>query len=149
MNAFLGFLIAMMTRIAVIPKGHIPAHANLVTPEMERTVQVGKVLVSLLLLLLSFVVNKTPRWSKVVLVMYKCRYIPFLSFAFFFFSFPSILFILFYFISHFFLFNLIPFIFSLLPLLFFPSLPFLFWLFSFPLLYFHLSIRNDPMCADI
>lgn len=64
MNAFLGHLIAMTTRIAVIPKGHIPAHANLVTPEMERTVQVGRkgyLLVSLLLLLLSFVVNKTPR----------------------------------------------------------------------------------------
>ena len=91
----------------------------------------GSFLVSLLLLLLSFVVNKTPRWSKVVLVTYKCRYIHFLSFAFLFFSFPSVLFILFYFISHFFLFNLIPFIFSLLPSPFFSSLPFFFSFFHF------------------
>jgi len=38
MNAFLGHLIAMLMRIAATHKARTPAHANLVTPETERTV---------------------------------------------------------------------------------------------------------------
>lgn len=107
----------------------------------------GSFLVSLLLLLLSFVVNKTPRWSNlfshVKVSLYSFLFLPSFSFLFH-------LFFLFYFIffpiSVFSIQFLLSSLFS--PLLFLPSLPFLFWLFSFPLLYFHPSIRNDR-CAQI
>lgn len=75
MNAFLGHLIAMLTRIAAIYKVHTPVHANLVTPETERTVLVRWVLcLSCCCCLLL-----TRRW---LVVAFFFLFFPFLSFHF-------------------------------------------------------------------
>ena len=130
MSAFLGHLIAMLTRIAVTHKVHTPVHANLLTPETERTV-----LVRWVLFLSSCYYFLLPRiWSNI----FKCRLYPFYSLSFILFtSFP-------------FLFSLLPspfidlFFFSLFP---FSLLPFAFFayfmrfsFFSFPLLSFPSSM---------
>ena len=109
MNAFLGHLIAMLTRIAVTHKVHTPVHANLLTPETERIVLVRWVffLSSCCFLLLTRI------WANIV----RCRLYPFISL-------PFILFISF------------PFLFSLLPspfidLSFFSFFPFSLLRFAF------------------
>lgn len=140
MNAFLGHLIAMLTRIAAIYKVHTPVHANLVTPETERTVLVRWVLcLSCCCCLLL-----TRRW---LVVAFFFLFFPFLSFHFL--AFPlvssplSILltFLLFFFSS----FLFFPFFsFSLHSLLFFR----LFFAFFYPLLPFSSIISNDR-CTQI
>ena len=109
MSAFLGHLIAMLTRIAVTHKVHTPVHANLLTPEMERTVLVRWVL--FLSSCCCFLLTRM--WSN----FFKCRLHPFISLPFI-------------------LFTSFPFLFSLLPspfidLSFFSFFPFSLLRFAF------------------
>lgn len=167
MNAFLGHLIAMLMRIAATHKARTPAHANLVTPETERTVLVRWVL----FLSCCCYLLLTRRWSKVFsvafylsfpFIFFLCLAFLFLSFPFLFFPFLSISYLTHHFLAFPF-FSIpsfsVPFLFSPLPSLpirlfsFFPipflPLPFNSFIFlSSPLLSIPSSIRKDR-CAQI
>ena len=128
MNAFLGHLIAMLTRIAVTHKVHTPVHANLLTPETERIVLVRWVffLSSCCCFLL------TRMWSN----FFKCRLHPFISLPFI-------------------LFTSFPFLFSLLPSPFINLILFFLSLFSPPLCFFFLlyafffSLLHSPFSSFV
>lgn len=153
MNAFLGHLIAMLMRIAATHKARTPAHANLVTPETERTVLVRWVL----FLSCCCYLLLTRRWSKVFSVAFYLSFpfIFFLYLAFLFLSFPFLFFpflSISYLTHHFLAFPFfsipsfsVPFLFSPLPSL--PIRLFSFFL-SFPFLsslYLSIPLFSSPL----